>query len=76
MRPAAYDLRPVSNSLGRPHYASTVAHEEWSGDIGRDAVRLASAWVHLDLLEAAIGVEPEFPGSSRRMERAPLETVH
>jgi nicotinamide-nucleotide amidase len=35
--------------------APTVAREERFGDIGREAVRLASVRVGLDLLEAAVG---------------------
>ena len=37
--------------------APTVAHEECFGDLGREAVRLASVRVALELLEAAAGAQ-------------------
>jgi nicotinamide-nucleotide amidase len=58
---AGPDGGTAAKPVGLVHFACarrggpTVAREERFGDIGRDAVRLASVRVGLDLLEAALG---------------------
>jgi nicotinamide-nucleotide amidase len=58
---AGPDGGTAAKPVGLVHFACarrgapTVAREERFGDIGRDAVRLASVRVGLDLLEAAAG---------------------
>jgi nicotinamide-nucleotide amidase len=59
---AGPDGGTAAKPVGLVHFACarrgapTVAREERFGDIGRDAVRLASVRVGLDLLEAAGGL--------------------
>jgi nicotinamide-nucleotide amidase len=59
---AGPDGGTAAKPVGLVHFACarrgapTVAREERFGDIGREAVRLASVRVSLDLLEAALGL--------------------
>ena len=59
---AGPDGGTAAKPVGLVHFAcarrgrSTAAREERFGDIGREAVRLASVRVGLDLFEAALGV--------------------